>query len=324
MGIKPLDYEPAGASRFTYMGVEKEEATDFHETDHRSYDAQLGRLHQVDKLASMFVGITPYQYAYNNPTMFNDPTGLAAMPSNSDDEPKDVKKGDNYDEGISKSEEDLGYMYISYQYEDEKVHSINFTVGQMHSTDDANKYTFNQTSYSIKMSVTEGDGRVEPPVRIAMQYLSEDLSGEFHLLSGADLGAASSYGIVLSQAMNKTSANGIQQSIGSKYYSWMDFFVTSAKGKLTDDPNWNLIYDHVVEGNEFTEYTDTALKGIGITAAIDGLFLSGKLGNTAAGAVVKRLAWAGVIYKAGEKFVDYKENATNQHVGKSTILKTFD
>jgi RHS repeat-associated protein len=76
MGIKPLDYEPEGSHRFTYMGVEKEESTDFHETDHRSYDSQLGRMHQVDKMAEKYTGITPYNYSFNNPILFNDPSGL--------------------------------------------------------------------------------------------------------------------------------------------------------------------------------------------------------------------------------------------------------
>lgn len=77
MGIKPLDYEPTTASKFTYMGVEKEEATDFHETDHRSYDSQLGRTHQTDKLAELFSGATPYHYCLNNPIRFSDPSGLS-------------------------------------------------------------------------------------------------------------------------------------------------------------------------------------------------------------------------------------------------------
>jgi hypothetical protein len=54
--------------------------TDLHwdETPFRPYDAQLGRFHGVDLLADMFPGITPMHFGYNNPVMFNDPTGLAA------------------------------------------------------------------------------------------------------------------------------------------------------------------------------------------------------------------------------------------------------
>ncbi|MCC5945592.1 MAG: hypothetical protein JJT94_11710 [Bernardetiaceae bacterium] len=49
-----------------------------HDTPFRSYDPQLGRFWGVDALADYFASITSYQYAYNNPIGFNDPTGLAA------------------------------------------------------------------------------------------------------------------------------------------------------------------------------------------------------------------------------------------------------
>jgi RHS repeat-associated protein len=82
MGIKPLDYEPEGSSRWKYNGgSEYEEATKWHETDYRiGYDDQLGRFHQTDLLAEVYVGITPYQFGFNNPVYFNDPSGLAPRP----------------------------------------------------------------------------------------------------------------------------------------------------------------------------------------------------------------------------------------------------
>jgi RHS repeat-associated protein len=46
------------------------------ETDFRRYDANLGRFTGVDALAEMYQPLTPYQYAANNPLMFNDPSGL--------------------------------------------------------------------------------------------------------------------------------------------------------------------------------------------------------------------------------------------------------
>ncbi len=54
---------------------------DLYETPFRSYDAQLGRFHQADPLAPLYDGISPYQYAYNNPISFNDPMGLEAEAS---------------------------------------------------------------------------------------------------------------------------------------------------------------------------------------------------------------------------------------------------
>lgn len=47
-----------------------------YETPFRSYDAQLGRFHQIDALSDIFKSLNPYIFAFNHPTRFNDPTGL--------------------------------------------------------------------------------------------------------------------------------------------------------------------------------------------------------------------------------------------------------
>ena len=51
---------------------------ELYSTEFRSYDAQIGRLHQVDPLASVADGYSPYSYALDNPISFNDPLGLVA------------------------------------------------------------------------------------------------------------------------------------------------------------------------------------------------------------------------------------------------------
>lgn len=40
------------------------------------YDPVLGRFNSVDPLADQQSSLTPYHYSYNNPILFNDPTGL--------------------------------------------------------------------------------------------------------------------------------------------------------------------------------------------------------------------------------------------------------
>ena len=42
---------------------------------YRNYDPALGRMNQVDPLASKYAGITPYNYAFNSPTVYSDPMG---------------------------------------------------------------------------------------------------------------------------------------------------------------------------------------------------------------------------------------------------------
>ncbi|SFF60414.1 RHS repeat-associated core domain-containing protein [Thermoflexibacter ruber] len=81
--MKGLDYTAPSLNtedKFTFNGqTEKETKLNlhWHETAFRSYDPQVGRFHQIDPLADLFTGINPYQFGYNNPVMFNDPTGLA-------------------------------------------------------------------------------------------------------------------------------------------------------------------------------------------------------------------------------------------------------
>ena len=61
-------------------GTELTESFDinYYETYFRQYDAQLGRFTGVDALAEQTFSWSPYQFGYNNPAMFNDPTGLQA------------------------------------------------------------------------------------------------------------------------------------------------------------------------------------------------------------------------------------------------------
>jgi RHS repeat-associated protein len=66
-------------NQFKYnAGTELNEAFDFniYETPFRGYDAALGRFGQIDAMSDLLSSITPYNFAYNNPIMFNDPTGL--------------------------------------------------------------------------------------------------------------------------------------------------------------------------------------------------------------------------------------------------------
>jgi RHS repeat-associated protein len=52
--------------------------TGWYEMFFRGYDPALGRMLQVDPLAARFASHNPYNYAVNNPSMFNDPYGAQA------------------------------------------------------------------------------------------------------------------------------------------------------------------------------------------------------------------------------------------------------
>ena len=67
-------------NRYRYNDASEENndlGLDWYETEYRSYDAQLGRFHQMDPLADYFEDQSTYNFADNNPVNFNDPLGLS-------------------------------------------------------------------------------------------------------------------------------------------------------------------------------------------------------------------------------------------------------
>lgn len=54
---------------------------DYYMTFNRNYDAAIGRFLGVDPMAESAADMTSYQYAGNNPIMYNDPLGDAARPA---------------------------------------------------------------------------------------------------------------------------------------------------------------------------------------------------------------------------------------------------
>ena len=65
-----------GENLYKYNGVELDRNLQLYETRYRGYDASLGRFMQIDPLTSLMPSINAYQFGFNNPIRFNDPTGL--------------------------------------------------------------------------------------------------------------------------------------------------------------------------------------------------------------------------------------------------------
>ncbi|MEP2510075.1 MAG: DUF6443 domain-containing protein [Reichenbachiella sp.] len=91
--VQKDDYLPFGLSFNSYSraaitqqnfkfnaGSELEAMTDWYSTPFRKYDPSLGRFHGVDALADLYTGVSPSQFAGNNPIKYNDPTGLTTAP----------------------------------------------------------------------------------------------------------------------------------------------------------------------------------------------------------------------------------------------------
>jgi RHS repeat-associated protein len=87
--IQQNDYYPFGLAMSTswtretavnnnYLynaGSELNDNTQWYEMFFRGYDPALGRMLQIDPVASKYSSLTPYNYAFNDPVAFNDPSG---------------------------------------------------------------------------------------------------------------------------------------------------------------------------------------------------------------------------------------------------------
>jgi RHS repeat-associated protein len=56
-------------------GTELNTTSNLYDLDYRNYDPVLGRMHQIDPLASKYSSLTPYNYSFNDPVSFSDPSG---------------------------------------------------------------------------------------------------------------------------------------------------------------------------------------------------------------------------------------------------------
>ena len=56
-------------------GTELNTTSNLYDLQYRNYDPILGRMNQVDPMATKYASLTPYNFSFNDPVMFNDPLG---------------------------------------------------------------------------------------------------------------------------------------------------------------------------------------------------------------------------------------------------------
>ena len=66
-------------------GSELNSVTNNYEMFFREYDPTLGRMNAIDPMASKYASLSPYNYAFNDPVYFNDPSGADPAYQRSDD-----------------------------------------------------------------------------------------------------------------------------------------------------------------------------------------------------------------------------------------------
>ena len=56
-------------------GTELNTTSNLYDLEYRNYDPVLGRMNQVDPMASKYASLTPYNFSFNDPVTFSDPNG---------------------------------------------------------------------------------------------------------------------------------------------------------------------------------------------------------------------------------------------------------
>jgi len=56
-------------------GTELNTTSGVYDLEYRNYDPALGRMNQIDPMASKYASMTPYNYAFNDPVYWNDASG---------------------------------------------------------------------------------------------------------------------------------------------------------------------------------------------------------------------------------------------------------
>ncbi|MFM8911937.1 MAG: RHS repeat-associated core domain-containing protein, partial [Flammeovirgaceae bacterium] len=56
-------------------GTELNTTSNLYDLDFRNYDPALGRMYGVDPMASKYCSLSPYNYSFNNPAIYNDVNG---------------------------------------------------------------------------------------------------------------------------------------------------------------------------------------------------------------------------------------------------------
>ncbi|MFN3640863.1 MAG: RHS repeat domain-containing protein, partial [Flavobacterium sp.] len=78
MELKRVRQVPNSGYQYKYNGKEWQDELGLNVTamDFRQYDNAIGRFYNIDAMADIMPGWTPYRFAYNNPVYWKDPSGL--------------------------------------------------------------------------------------------------------------------------------------------------------------------------------------------------------------------------------------------------------
>ena len=166
------------AQKFGFGGKELSEELGLNWSDYgaRNYDAALGRWMNLDPLAEYYYEWSPYNYSYNSPLVFNDPTGMGPESTHTDMDGNVVAVYDDGDNGVYKhsgsGDEAKKSVEENYSAENtsaggekkgESLHSLSFAdqnlyneTGQVESADIKIDFDSNELTEKVE-AITSGD-----------------------------------------------------------------------------------------------------------------------------------------------------------------------
>ena len=117
----------AVAKRYRYTGKERDEESGLYYHGARYYIPWLARWTAVDPLEAKYAGMSPYNYGFNNPVIYNDPSGMSGETSglwiesfNAQTNTRNlawVKGADTYEDAINNATLSKGYDFTGNYYE---------------------------------------------------------------------------------------------------------------------------------------------------------------------------------------------------------------
>jgi hypothetical protein len=79
--------------------------------DFRMYDNALGRFHNIDKMTDIMPSLSPYRFAFNNPVLSGDPTGLLESGGGDEENIKTYYGSEEFIIGKAKNKQPASFNY---------------------------------------------------------------------------------------------------------------------------------------------------------------------------------------------------------------------